>query len=119
MLDVFCDYTATALLSTSITCDSFADTARLIQLVVALWKLLNCKSSFYKHRFNNPDRVVIDSVDCPGITHLKKWANGEILKPPCSGERVNTLTSDTYKALMWTCKSLIGVATHLLQTTNA
>ena len=60
VLNVFCDYTSAALINSSIACESFTDTARLIQLVVALWKLLNCKHRFQHLRFNDPDRVLLD-----------------------------------------------------------
>ena len=82
VLNVFCDYTSAALINSSIACESFTDTARLIQLVVALWKLLNCKHRFQHLRFNDPDRVAITGPDCPGIAHLSKWANAKILQGP-------------------------------------
>ena len=115
VLDVFCDTTASGLEESIINKDnqSAKDTAAFIRRVSQLWKLLNCKSSSASKRHNDPDRCVIDDINCIGIQRLQHWANYNVL-PKADAKRENTLSNDTACALSWSCNALASLAVYLL-----
>ena len=114
VLQVFCDRTSAALISSETSTPSSQNTAELISLFTELWKLVNCKSKFAKDK--DPRCMVIDSPTCEAIDLLQQWANFTFLQEGPASKRQKTLTRDTSRALSWSCNALISMAKYLLET---
>ncbi|GFS08425.1 hypothetical protein ElyMa_004756000 [Elysia marginata] len=92
-----------------------------IDEVSRLWKVFTTKTPFQQCRLKDTNRVVVDLTDAGTnqLLTLQAWADRAKEMEPNSTPRVKTLTKDTSKALHWSCKCLIDICKHLLQTTEA
>ena len=119
VLQVFCDATSSALKTSSNSTDSWKNTAEFIDIVVQLWKVLNCKNKFQATRFKDPDRAVVDLGENNRAREvLSMWADlaEDMTVEKGAGCREHKLTSDTGQALRWTCKCLLDLSHELLTT---
>ena len=109
-LYVFSEKTSAALQASSISknSSSMASTAKFIDNVCKLWKLLNCKSFREAKRNNDPDRRVLDGTEdgAIGFALLKDWAQRAVEMRQVGNVRQQSLTRDTANAVRWTCLCL-------------
>ena len=118
-LRVFCEETSAALRThPGLEGNTGAqDTAKFIEKVTEMWKILNVRSKYKDVKHNNPLEAVIESPDDPRLTKLlelaeefKKMGKGK------GGKRVRKLTIDTSKALHHTLNGLVELCRQLLAT---
>ena len=119
-LHVFCDETATALLTHSATKDleGIEETATFIQKVVNFWKIVNVKKKYEDVRNNDPFKGVIEDPNDPKLAYLLKFADMCLKMKSRPKQRVKQLTRDTALAIHQTCYGLVELAHYLLATTH-
>ena len=119
-LQVFCEETSAALKTSTRSTESYKNTAKWIDLVVQLWKVLNCKSKFHAKRHRDPDRAVIDSLNDHPKAVLNKFIEIARAMTPAkrSTKRFKSLTWDTGDAVQWTLSCLLDLS-HFLLTTES
>lgn len=117
-LQVFCDKTSAALKTSVICSQSSLQTAVFIDKVNKLWKVFNCKTPFQSLFTRDPDRAVIDSSDqgANQVRTLMEWVEFAKSLQPKGTPRVCSLTSDTSKAIQWTCQCLVDLSRYLIQS---
>ena len=122
-LYVFSEKTSAALQASSISknSSSMASTAKFIDNVCKLWKLLNCKSFREAKRNNDPDRRVLDGTEdgAIGFALLKDWAQRAVEMRQVGNVRQQSLTRDTANAVRWTCLCLADFCKFLLETDSS
>jgi hypothetical protein len=118
-LKVFCDETYAALkvqpqISEQISnCDG---TATFISKFLEFWKIVNVKGPYEDTRFNDSDRKVICSADDKSLQTLLEMAEFAEHISVKQGKRAKQLTKDTGKCLAHTCRGLVYLSKHLLDT---
>ena len=118
-LNVFSEKSSAALKTSSISNNSMTNTAASIDLVIELWNVFNCKTTYGHHRQLDPDIRPID-LSVSGqrqLQILSDWAERAKRLEPTSSPRISCLTKDTARAIFWTCKCFIALAHYLLNTT--
>ncbi|GFO18373.1 group XV phospholipase a2 [Plakobranchus ocellatus] len=120
-LQVFSEKTSAALKTSTLSCESFLQTATFLDEVIHLWKVFNCKTPLQSIYQRDPDRAAIDS-SAQGDRQIKTllaWAERAKAMEPNSHPRQQKLTRDTAKAVHWTCRCLVALSAHLLNTDAA
>ena len=120
-LQVFCDETATALLTHSATKNEtgIEETVLFIQKVVKFWKIVNAKHKGEDMASNDPLKAVISDPNDVRLNYLLQFGTmclNMISKPK---KRVKQLTRDTALAIHQTSNGLVELARYLLSTTHS
>lgn len=117
-LHVFSSKTSSALKSVNITSDTASQTATFIDEVLTLWKVFNTKTPSQSIHQRDPDRAVVTLSDSVHghrqIDILNKWTDFAKQLQPVSTPRQFSFTTDTARAIQWTCQSLISFSHYLL-----
>ena len=120
-LQVFCEETATALLTHSSTKneEGIQETATFIQKVVKFWKIVNVKKKYEDVIHNDPLKGVIEDPNDPRLTYLHQFGDMCLKMKSRPKLRKKQLTRDTALAIHQTCYGLVELAQYLLSTTHS
>jgi len=119
-LRVFCDETATALVTHPSTKDikGVTDTSFFIKLVVKFWKIVNVKRKGNDIRNNDILKSVIRSADDPRLDFLISFGSMCLAMKSKPKERVKQLTRDTALAAYQTSHGMVDLTRHLLNSSH-
>ena len=119
-LQVFCDETATALLTHSATKneENILETVTFIQKVVKFWKIVSVKKKFMDVLLNDPLKGVIEDPNDPRLLYLREFGDMCLAMKSRPKLRIKQLTRDTALAIHQTCYGLVDLAQDLLASTH-
>ena len=93
------------------------DTARFVEFVTRMWKILNIKSPYAGKNLNDKDREKITTTDDPRLEFLLKMGHSfKLMDASKRGYRVRCLTSETSNALHETLNGIVDVTKSLLNS---
>jgi len=115
-LEVFCDETMNAL---KLTVSDSDDTVLFLSLFIKFFKIVNVKGLNEDVRTRDKNRKVITDSEDEQLQYLLKLADTvEKMSPQKQGKRMKELTKDTARAFAHTCRGMVDLSKHLLNTSH-
>ena len=91
------------------------ETARFVEIVTRMWKILNIKSPDARRNLNDKDREKIAATDDPRLEFvIKMGCSFKLMDVSKQGNRIRCLTSETANALHKTLNGIVKICKSLL-----